>query len=62
VVLSSWCNLAAFAGMIEKAGMTGHAVSEKSFVLESIIVYELCRSTDAVAAYGSERSPSLVEL
>ena len=62
VVLSSSCNLAAFAEMIEKAGMTGHPVSKKSFVLESIIVYELRRSPDAVAAYGSERSPSLVEL
>ena len=62
VVLSSSCNLAAFAEMIEKAGMTGHPMSKKSFVLESIIVYELRRSPDAVAAYGSERSPSLVEL
>jgi hypothetical protein len=48
--------------MIEKAGMTGHPVSKKPFVLESIIVYELRRSADARSAYASERSPSLVEL
>jgi release factor glutamine methyltransferase len=62
VVLSSSCNLAAFAEMIEKAGMIGHPVSKKSFMLESIIVYELRRLADAGASYGSERSPSVVEL
>src|SRR5436305_1206372 len=48
--------------LIGKAAMTVHPVSKKSFVLESIIVYELRRSADAMAAYGSERSLSLADL